>query len=47
MRERERERERESTGGLVCLLVCLHRVYRPTREYSTHMKTSPLPGQGL
>ena len=34
--------QRENTWG-VCLFVCLFGVYLPTREFFTHMETSPLP----
>ena len=27
----------------IMFFVCLFKVYRPTREFFTHMKTSPLP----
>ena len=30
----------------VCMFVCLFGVYRPTREFFTHMETSPLPVKG-
>ena len=34
------------TNLFVCLFVCLFGVYRPTREFFTHMETSPLPVKG-
>ena len=35
--------QRQIMGDSFCLIVCLYRIIRLTRDFFTHMETSPLP----